>query len=69
METRRRFGDKELVGARSVGEKDSILGKRDELDDQGKWEKGHGAGPGLGGRRGLVSRQRIGGWVSVETEQ
>lgn len=33
-------------------------------DDQGKWDKGHGAGPGIGGRRGLPPRQRQEGWVS-----
>jgi len=33
-------------------------------DDQGKWDKGHGAGPGIGGRRGLPPRQRVDGWVS-----
>jgi dolichyl-phosphate-mannose-protein mannosyltransferase len=33
-------------------------------DDQGKWAKGHGAGPGVGGRRGLPPKKRIEGWVS-----
>lgn len=33
-------------------------------DDQGKWEKGYMAGPGIGGRRGLPPKQRIPGWVS-----
>jgi dolichyl-phosphate-mannose-protein mannosyltransferase len=32
-------------------------------DTQGKWDKGHGAGPGVGGRRGLPRRQRVDGWV------
>lgn len=52
-------------------EKEKLL-ERDTLsekivvtdDDQGKWNKGHGAGPGIGGRRGLPPRQRIEGWVS-----
>ncbi|KAL1405495.1 Dolichyl-phosphate-mannose--protein mannosyltransferase 2 [Vanrija albida] len=30
-------------------------------DDQGKWDKGHGAGPGVGGKRGLPPRQRVEG--------
>lgn len=34
-------------------------------DAQGKWNKGHGAGPGVGGRRGLPPRQRVDGWVSM----
>ena len=32
-------------------------------DDQGKWAKGYGAGPGSGGRRGLPPKRRIDGWV------
>ncbi|WVR04769.1 hypothetical protein IAU60_001781 [Kwoniella sp. DSM 27419] len=58
-ETRRRFGDKEAVVAEGTREETELL------DDQGKWEKGHGAGPGAGGRRGLRPRQRIGGWKGV----
>lgn len=34
-------------------------------DAQGKWDKGHGAGPGVGGRRGLPPRQRVEGWVGA----
>lgn len=62
METRRRFGNGD------VGEKEGLTGRveGEVLDDQGKWEKGHGAGPGVGGKRGLAPRQRVGGWVSVE---
>ena len=56
MEARRRYGEKEV--AQSVEEKTELL------DDQGKWGKGHGVGPGAGGRRGLPPRQRVGGWVS-----
>jgi dolichyl-phosphate-mannose-protein mannosyltransferase len=56
METRRRYGEKEDVAA--------LNEEMELLDDQGKWAKGHGAGPGAGGRRGLQPRQRIGGWVS-----
>jgi dolichyl-phosphate-mannose-protein mannosyltransferase len=36
-----------------------------DVDDQGKWMKGYGAGPGVGGRRGLPPRQRLTGWVSL----
>ncbi|WVF69639.1 hypothetical protein IAT40_004418 [Kwoniella sp. CBS 6097] len=62
METRRRFGEKESILAEREGEKTELL------DDQGKWEKGHGAGPGIGGRRGLPPRQRIGGWRGILVE-
>lgn len=41
-------------------EKEQLL----QQDDSGKWDKGHGAGPGIGGRRGLPPRQRLEGWVS-----
>lgn len=61
--TRRRYGEKE-----SVGELDEKTGLVD--DDQGKWgSKGHGAGPGLGGRRGLPPKQRIEGWVSGSCDE
>ena len=56
MEAKRRFGDKETT--------EIFEEKTELLDDQGKWAKGHGAGPGIGGRRGLPPRQRVGGWVS-----
>ena len=56
METRRRYGDREVVS--------EISEKAELLDDQGKWAKGHGAGPGVGGRRGLPPKQRVEGWVS-----
>ena len=56
-EARRRYGEKESAGA--------VSEKEDLLDDQGKWAKGHGAGPGFGGRRGLPPRQRLTGWVSL----
>lgn len=55
METRRRHGEKEAMAG---------PGEKELLDDQGKWMKGHGAGPGIGGRRGLPPRQRTEGWVS-----
>lgn len=58
MEARRRFGEKEDVVAASITEKEELLD-----DDQGKWMKGHGPGPGVGGRRGLPPRQRLTGWV------
>ena len=61
METRRRYGDKEVVIESSE--------KAELLDDQGKWAKGHGAGPGVGGKRGLPAKQRVGGWVSVRVQQ
>ncbi len=61
METRRRYGDKEGSG--------DVLEEKELLDDQGKWGKGHGAGPGVGGRRGLPPRQRLGGWVSSELQK
>ncbi|KAK8847542.1 hypothetical protein IAR55_005400 [Kwoniella newhampshirensis] len=63
METRRRFGEKEAALAEKEGEKAGLMNI--DLDDQGKWAKGHGAGPGVGGRRGLPPRQRIGGWKGV----
>jgi len=58
MEARKRYGGKEANQMADVEEKTELL------DDQGKWAKGHGAGPGVGGRRGLPPRQRVGGWVS-----
>jgi len=71
METRRRFAHGDGVGGTGnfgeLGEKEGLMGNvgaEEILDDQGKWEKGHGAGPGIGGRRGLPPRQRTGGWVS-----
>jgi hypothetical protein len=63
MEARRRYGEKEELAARRHGEEKAGLIE----DDQGKWAKGHGAGPGSGGRRGLQPKQRIEGWVSVQT--
>jgi dolichyl-phosphate-mannose-protein mannosyltransferase len=62
METRQRRREK--AGETPVpmyGEKISSV---PVVDDQGKWAKGHGPGPGVGGRRGLPPRQRIDGWVS-----
>ncbi len=60
METRRRHGEKEDVLAKEEDEKRGLI-----HDDQGKWDsKGHGPGPGLGGKRGLPPKQRISGWVS-----
>lgn len=53
MELKRRFDEKQPVH----------LEQPVVDDDQGKWEKGYGAGPGIGGRRGLPPRQRIPGWV------
>jgi dolichyl-phosphate-mannose-protein mannosyltransferase len=44
----------------------SVAGEREVLDDQGKWAKGHFAGPGIGGKRGLPPRQRMPGWVSAK---
>ena len=61
MEYRRRYGEKEDVLARENDEKLGLI-----HDDQGKWDsKGHGAGPGFGGRRGLPPRQRLEGWVNT----
>ncbi|KAK6903573.1 hypothetical protein I203_107078 [Kwoniella mangroviensis CBS 8507] len=78
METRRRHTpqpplppqlEKEVSSADSRGEKDQLLFDANaEVDDQGKWQKGHGAGPGVGGRRGLPPRQRIGGWRGIMIE-
>jgi dolichyl-phosphate-mannose-protein mannosyltransferase len=55
---KRGYGDK--IEEPMNGEKDSLI-----EDDQGKWEKGHGPGPGVGGRRGLPPRRRVEGWVSL----
>lgn len=56
--TRRRYGEKESIGY-AEDEKRGLVD-----DDQGKWgSKGHGAGPGYGGRRGLPPKQRLDGWV------
>ncbi|WRT64632.1 uncharacterized protein IL334_001565 [Kwoniella shivajii] len=63
METRRRFVEKQFNPTEGSTEE-----KVELLDDQGKWEKGHGAGPGVGGRRGLPPRQRIGGWRGIMAE-
>ena len=54
-EARRRFPVEKTNG---VEEKQPV-----EADDQGKWAKGHGPGPGVGGRRGLPPKQRVDGWV------
>lgn len=59
METRRRYGEKEVVDGLSNDEKTGLIND----DDSGKWAKGYGPGPGVGGRRGLPPRQRIAGWV------
>jgi dolichyl-phosphate-mannose-protein mannosyltransferase len=59
METRRRFGNGDVSEKEGLASGEGLV-----VDDQGKWEKGHGAGPGEGGRRGLAPRQRVGGWVS-----
>ena len=70
METRRRanatpsYGEKEVN--MGLGEKE-LLQQQQVVDDgdSGKWGKGYGEGPGLGGRRGLPPRQkRAPGWVS-----
>jgi len=70
METRRRanatpsYGEKEVN--MGLGEKE-LLQHQQVVDDgdSGKWGKGYGEGPGLGGRRGLPPRQkRAPGWVS-----
>lgn len=69
METRQRRtlagGQDAADGMMGIGEKRGMpqLGEVVE-DDSGKWGKGHGAGPGVGGKRGLPPRQRITGWVS-----
>lgn len=56
------YGQAEGAAAGKYGEKGELLFDVD--DDQGKWMKGYGAGPGVGGRRGLPPRQRLTGWVS-----
>lgn len=53
MELKRRFEEKQPVHL-----EEPVVD-----DDQGKWGKGYGAGPGIGGRRGLPPKQRIPGWV------
>lgn len=53
------YGEKESL-AGSGGEKRGLM----DVDAAGKWDKPHGAGPGIGGRRGLPPRQRLVGWVS-----
>ncbi|AAW45848.1 hypothetical protein CNBJ1540 [Cryptococcus deneoformans B-3501A] len=58
MELKRRFDEKQPVH----------LEQPVVDDDQGKWEKGYGAGPGIGGRRGLPPRQRIPGWKGIVQE-
>lgn len=62
-EARRRHaaGGGEKDGPMGGGEKSVLYAAE---DDQGKWMKGYGAGPGVGGRRGLPPRQRLTGWVS-----
>jgi len=47
----------------TFGEKGGLVQQGVDDDDSGKWAKGHGAGPGFGGRRGLPPRQRVEGWV------
>ncbi|GMK59386.1 hypothetical protein CspeluHIS016_0704010 [Cutaneotrichosporon spelunceum] len=53
--------DKDLAAA---------AGETAPLNDggQGKWDKGHGAGPGIGGKRGLPPRRRLDGWQGVYQE-
>lgn len=51
------YGEKE--GLNGAGEKQGLM----DEDVSGKWGKPHGAGPGVGGRRGLPPRQRLSGWV------
>ena len=65
MEARRRYGEKEQLADMREGEEKAGLID----DDQGKWGKGHGAGPGLGGRRGLPPKQRIAGWVGFSRSE
>ncbi|KAK4686851.1 hypothetical protein P7C73_g3267, partial [Tremellales sp. Uapishka_1] len=60
MERRRKYGEKE--------DADVVKEEKELLDDQGKWAKGHGAGPGVGGRRGLEPRKRVGGWKRTLVE-
>lgn len=62
-ETRRRYGEKDTVMGETFGEKGGLVQQGVDDDDSGKWAKGHGAGPGFGGRRGLPPRQRVEGWV------
>nr|ODN93643.1 dolichyl-phosphate-mannose-protein mannosyltransferase [Cryptococcus depauperatus CBS 7855] len=61
---KRRAGEHQNVSSGTQPEKE-------EVDDQGKWAKGHGAGPGVGGKRGLPPRQRIPGWKGfmIENEE
>jgi dolichyl-phosphate-mannose-protein mannosyltransferase len=64
METRQRRAQAQAQYGEKEG--DVTVSETDVLDDQGKWQKGHLAGPGVGGRRGLPPKQRIPGWVSNE---
>ncbi|KAL7419324.1 Dolichyl-phosphate-mannose--protein mannosyltransferase 2 [Cryptotrichosporon argae] len=57
---RRRYADKKVTHAEDE--------KEELLDDQGKWGKAQGAGPGLGGRRGLPPKQRLPGWRGMYQE-
>ena len=52
------YGEK--LGLGGANEKEGLM----DEDASGKWGKPHGAGPGVGGRRGLPPRQRLVGWVS-----
>lgn len=63
METRqRKLGGRDAAPTMVAS---SRFDEKEVEDDQGKWEKGYLAGPGVGGRRGLPPKQRIAGWVSL----
>lgn len=67
-------GEENEARRRNVGvnEKEAVRGEGGARglveDDQGKWMKGYGAGPGEGGRRGLRPRQRLTGWEGFYVE-
>jgi hypothetical protein len=67
METRQRRAQAQAQYGEKEG--DVTVSETDVLDDQGKWQKGHLAGPGVGGRRGLPPKQRIPGWVSKDLKR
>lgn len=69
-EARRRLAGTVAPQPPAYGEKEGLAGGSEkqglmEEDVSGKWGKPHGAGPGVGGRRGLPPRQRLSGWVSI----